>query len=78
MSETLVTALLTAAVLIGVGAAAYYVMRSPDFWVEVAKRTVIALTPILMKRMPPDKEQEWRDCIKRGGQWDPVKKKCKR
>jgi hypothetical protein len=27
--------------------------------------------------MPPEKEKEWRDCIRRGGEWDHRRKRCK-
>lgn len=66
------------AVLIGVAAGGFLVARSPAFWVGMGLEVFRRLMPILMKRMPPEKEAEWRDCIRRGGEWDHVKKRCRR
>lgn len=27
-------------------------------------------------RMTPEQEAAWRDCQRRGGRWDPIKKRC--
>ena len=75
MSDGLVVALLVAAVLIGVGAAAFLVMRSPAFWADAGKQLVTALLPavirVLSKRMPPEEEAEWRAAQRagRGDEW---------
>jgi hypothetical protein len=61
---------------------AVMVAQSPSFWLGMIAAAVKAampkITAIVLKRMPPEKEQEWRDCIRRGGEWDHIRKKCKR
>jgi hypothetical protein len=71
-------AALFAVVLLGLFAGGFMVARSPTFWFGVGQEIIKSMIPILMKRMPPEKEQEWRDCIRRGGEWDHIRKKCKR
>ncbi len=70
------------AALGGLFLGAVMVAQSPSFWVGMITAAVKAATPkiieIVTKRMPPEKEREWRDCIRRGGEWDHVKKRCKR
>jgi hypothetical protein len=82
MSDGLIVSGLVMAVLLGVGGAAFLVMRSPAFWGEVVKELILKAWPqikeVLTKRMDPKTEQAWRDCIRRGGEWDHVKKRCKR
>jgi hypothetical protein len=64
MSEGLVVFALVVAVLIGVGAASFLVMRTPAFWGEVIKELATKAWPqiwaILSKRMPAEQEAEWR------------------
>lgn len=73
--ETLITVALVAAVLIGVGAAAFLVMRSPAFWYDVgaqfASKAWPAIFALLTKRMPADEEAAWREAEKagRGDEW---------
>lgn len=74
MTEALVLIALVAGLAIGT----YFVARSPVFWVEMISHVVRGLVPILNKRMPPEQEAAWHDCIRRGGQWDHVKRRCKR
>jgi hypothetical protein len=75
MSDGLVVAMLVAAVLIGVGAAAFLVMRSPAFWADAGKQLATALLPavirVMTKRMPPEEEAEWRAAQRagRGDEW---------
>lgn len=80
MTDGLVVAALVAAVLIGVGAAAFLVMRSPAFWADAGRQLAAALLPkiisILSKRMDPETEAKWRDCQRRGGKWNPRTRKC--
>jgi hypothetical protein len=56
--------------------------QRPSFWVEFVGRAFIALRPVIWKYvskpMDKDTEQEWRDCIRRGGEWDHMRKRCKR
>ena len=69
-------------VVAGLGAAAFLVAQRPSFWIEFGARIIKAMMPRVIqyvtKRMPPEKEAEWRDCIRRGGEWDHVRKRCRR
>ena len=75
MSDGLIVAALIAAVLIGVAAAAFLVMRSPAFWADAGKQLAAALLPaivrVVTKRMPPEEEAEWRreQLAGRGDEW---------
>ena len=75
MSDALVVSALVAAVLIGVGAAAFLVMRSPAFWGDVATELATKAWPqllrLLTKRMPPEEEAEMRREYRagRGDEW---------
>lgn len=68
--------------LLGIGAGGFLVAQKPSFWIGLVTAMVRPLFPLLLasvaKRMPPEKEQEWRDCIRRGGEWDYHRKRCKR
>jgi hypothetical protein len=71
-----------ALVCIGLLGGAYAVAQRPSFWIEFGARLIKAIMPRVIvyftKRMPPEKEKEWRDCIRRGGEWDHIRKRCKR
>ncbi len=71
-----------ALLLIGIGAGGFLAAQRPSFWIGLVTAMVRPLFPLLRelvaKRMPPEKEQEWRDCIRRGGEWDHFRKRCKR
>ena len=75
MSDGLIVALLVAAVLIGVAAAAFLVMRSPSFWADAGKQLFNAILPevihVVSKRMTPEEESEWRKAERqgRGDEW---------
>ena len=81
MSDSLVVGLLVLSVLIGVGGAGFLVMRSPAFWGDVIKELFSKAWPliwaVLSKRMPPEQEKAMRDCIRRGGEWDNFRKRCR-
>ena len=68
--------------LIGIGAGGFIVAQSPTFWLGLIRAAVQPVLPLLLalvaKRMTPEKEQEWRDCLRRGGEWDHHRKRCKR
>lgn len=82
MSEGLIVFGLVMAVLLGVGSAAFLVMRSPAFWGDVVKELATKAWPqilgILTKRMDPETEARWRECQRRGGKWDHRRKRCDR
>jgi hypothetical protein len=69
-------------VLVGLLAGGYIAAQRPTFWIEFGGRLLRKLWPLLFayftKRMSPEKEKEMQDCFRRGGQWDPVRKRCKR
>jgi hypothetical protein len=71
-------------VLVGLGlvAGAILFARKPGFWIELGWRTFTALRPFIVayvtKRMTPEKEKEFQDCVRRGGEWDFHRKRCKR
>lgn len=80
MPEGLVIGLLVMAVLLGVGSAAFLVMRSPGFWIDAARQIGRELLPkvtqIITKPMPPEQLKAWQDCQRRGGKWNHFKKRC--
>lgn len=70
-----------AALAAAAAASVWFAFQSPDF---VAGLTAIAIgaavkaaMPAVTKRMSPEKEKAFRDCVRRGGEWDPIRKKCK-
>lgn len=74
--------ILLIAVLAGLFAGAVLVAQRPSFWLGLGVAIFKAGWPqflkIITKRMPPEQEKAWRDCIRRGGEWDHLKKRCKR
>jgi hypothetical protein len=64
--------------LIGIGAGGYLVAQRPSFWWGLGVAAFRAALPFILKRMSPEKEKEWQDCIRRGGEWDHFRKRCKR
>lgn len=71
----------TVVLLLGLFAGAFLWAQRPAFWIAFFTRLGRALLPgvvsYLTKRMPPEKEAEWRDCMRRGGEWDHIRKRCK-
>lgn len=69
-------------VLAGLGAGAFLVAQRPSFWIEFGARLLRALMPrviaYMIRRLPPEKEDEMRRCIRSGGQWDHFRKRCKK
>lgn len=80
MSEGVIVSALVVAVLVGITGAAFLVMRSPAFWGDVGKELLTKAWPqiwaVLSKRMDPETEKRWRECERRGGKWDYVRKRC--
>ena len=66
-----------AVLLIGIGAGGYLVAQRPTFWVGMGVAAFRAVLPHLAKRMTAEEEQAFRDCVRRGGEWDPMRKRCK-
>lgn len=77
----LITAFLTV-LLIAAGLGAFTFFRSPQAYIAFGKIALEKLRPIILayilKRMSPEKEKEMQECIRRGGEWDPHRKRCKR
>lgn len=69
-------------VVIGLLAGGYIAAQRPSFWIEFGGRIIKKLMPLFIayitRRMPPDKEAEWRKTILRGGEWDHFRKRPKR
>lgn len=70
-------AIATIVVLSGLGAGAFLFAQRPSFWIEFGVRLGQRLGPVIFKRMSPEKEKELHDCIRRGGEWDHFRKKCR-
>ena len=60
--------------LIGIGAGGFLVAQRPTFWLGMASAVFMAVLPILAKRMTPEQEKAFQDCVRRGGEWDHFKK----
>lgn len=75
MSDGVIVSALVVAVLLGVGSAAFLVMRSPAFWGDVIQQLALKAWPqikqVLTKRMTPEEEAEWRKAVLagRGDEW---------
>lgn len=69
-------------VCVGLLAGVYVAAQRPSFWLEFGARILQRLAPrviaYLTKRMTPEKEAEMHRCIRSGGTWDHVRKRCKR
>jgi hypothetical protein len=80
MSDGVITALLVLSVLIGIGGASFMVFRSPAFWgdviSEIASKAWPEIAKVFTKRMDPETEKRWRECERRGGKWNHMKKRC--
>jgi hypothetical protein len=66
-----------AVLLIGIGAGGYLVAQRPSFWAGLVVVVFRAVLPHLAKRMTAEQERAFRDCVRRGGEWDPMRKRCK-
>ena len=66
-----------AVLLIGIGAGGYLVAQRPTFWWGLGVIAFKAAWPFLSKRMTPEQEKAYQDCVRRGGEWDPMRKRCK-
>lgn len=74
-------AIATIVVLLGLGAGAFLFAQRPSFWIEFGWRLMQRVWPsvsgYISKRMPSEKEKEMQDCLRRGGEWDHFRKRCK-
>ena len=62
---------------IGIGAGGYLVAQRPTFWWGLGVVVFKAALPYLAKRMTPEQEKAFQDCVRRGGEWDHSRKRCK-
>ena len=63
--------------LVGLGAGGFLVAQRPSFWLGMASAVFSAALPHISKRMSPEEEKSLQDCLRRGGEWDHFRKKCK-
>ena len=66
-----------AVLLIGIGAGGYLVAQRPTFWAGLVVVVFKAVLPHLAKRMTPEQEKAFQDCVRRGGEWDFQRKRCR-
>lgn len=76
MSWLEITALIV--LLAGIGAGGFLVAQRPTFWWGLGVVAFKAVLPHLAKRMTPEEEKAFQDCVRRGGEWDHFRKRCKR
>ena len=71
-----------AVLLLGIGAGGFLVAQRPAFWLGLIRAALQPLVPLLLatlaKRMPEADEKAFRDCVRRGGEWDYIRRRCKR
>lgn len=79
MSEGIVVSALVVSVLIGVGAAAFLVMRSPTFWLDMGQQLAQRLAPeilkYLSKPLSPEDQKKLEQSIRRAEEWDNFNKR---
>lgn len=67
--------------LLGVFAAAVLVAQRPTFWVGLALAAWAQAWPkiweYVSRRNSPEIEAEMQKCLRRGGEWDNFRKRCK-
>ena len=68
MNKGLITGLLVTAILLGVGAAAFVVARSPSFWIQLFYVGFTAALPFILKRKSPEEEAKDHEKLARGQQ----------
>lgn len=64
--------------LVGIGAGGFLVAQRPAFWWGLLAEAVKSALPVLARRMTPEQEAAFQDCMRRGGEWDHARKRCKR
>lgn len=74
---TWVDAILFLALVLGLAAGGFMVARSPTFWIGFAVEVFKRILPVLAKRNTPEIEAEMQACLRRGGEWDNARKRCR-
>lgn len=66
---------------LGVAAGGFLAARNPVFWISLGKAAFAAILPRLVeiaaRRNSPEVEAKMHECIRRGGEWDNFRKRCK-
>jgi hypothetical protein len=62
--------------ILGLISGGILIARSPVFWFGLGSAMFKALLPHLLKRMPPEEEEAWRRCQRKGGKWNYIKRRC--
>ena len=66
-----------AVLLLGIGAGGYLVAQRPAFWWGLGAVAFRAALPFLVQPMTPEQEKAFQACVRRGGEWDSFRKRCK-
>lgn len=69
------------AVLLGATLGTMIIVRNPSWWIGLARASVTAAVPavlkVAMRRMSPEEERRYQECVRRAGTWDHRTKRCK-
>ena len=72
-----------ALVCLGLVAGAFLFARRPEFWIEFGIRLFQRVWPFALgyfmklgRRHDPETERRMQECVRRGGRWNNVKKRC--
>ena len=69
------------ALFVCLGVGAYFVARSPAFWIGLGKQIFALALPDILEylktRNTPEVEAEMAKCVRMGGEWDNFNKKCR-
>ena len=70
-----------AILLLGIGAGGFLVARRPTFWLGIGgvllQRAWPYIAAYVARRNTAEVEQQMADCVRRGGEWDNAKKRCR-
>ena len=60
---------------------AFLAARNPAFWISLGSQFIAKMLPdireYVSKRNTPEVESEMQKCVRRGGEWDNFRKKCR-
>ena len=69
------------ALFVCLGVGAYFVARSPAFWIGLGKQIIALALPDILEylkaRNTPEDEGKMAKCVRMGGEWDNFNKKCR-
>lgn len=73
--------LLLAVILVVAAGSVWYAFQQPGFVAGLiaiaATAAVKAAMPAIGKRMTKEQERAFQECARRGGEWDPFRKRCR-